>query len=57
MGEFWYGASHILVFMRDGKVQRAVSTWPANLAEGYYGSWVILRGRPGWATLEVVEGP
>lgn len=57
MGHFSSSKGHILVFMKDGRVQRAAFTVPNNLVEGRYSDKVVLRTReqPGSAVLEVVD--
>ncbi|MFY1637417.1 hypothetical protein ACN27F_29805 [Solwaraspora sp. WMMB335] len=57
MGSFFSTRGHILVFMKDGQVQRAIYTTPNNLIPGEYGPRVSIRSRPepGSAKLDVVD--
>jgi len=59
MGAFFSTRGHIMVFMKDGQVQRAVYTTPNNLAAGEYSARLRLQPRsvPGSTKLELVDPP
>jgi hypothetical protein len=57
MGSFFATRGHILVFVKDGQVQRAIYTTPNNLIPGKYSSQVRLQPRPepGSVKLDLVD--
>ncbi len=57
MGDISPGNSQILVFMKDGRPQRAVWTFPNNLREGRYTDRLVLHAVPGTVWLDIVDIP
>ncbi|MDG4765241.1 hypothetical protein O7632_14215 [Solwaraspora sp. WMMD406] len=57
MGSFFSTRGHILIFLKDGQVQRAIYTTPNNLIAGQYGPQVRLQSRaePGSTKLDLIE--